>query len=189
MKKYVFAAAVMAVSMPLVVNAAGTPVAGKSFNLAGTVSLKSSGACYGIKFKGNGKVDPALQATTAVVTVGANDAVGGTFTWKNDTLMPGETLTSGTIKARVGNTFTLDYNDPLERKMAATALLMSASQNGQFFNVLWDNATIAAYSFKVTVDKAGSKITTAKEVATVNSTEGPCTAAATTTRIYKGPAI
>jgi len=188
MKKYVLAAAVMAASLPMVASAAGD-VKGKTFNLAGTVSLKSSGNCYGIKFKGNGKVDPALQATTSQVTVGANDGVGGTFTWKNDTLMPGTTLTSGTIKARVGNTFTLDYTDQNERKKAATALLVSASTNMQFFTVLWQNATIASYTFKATVDSAGTKITTSKEVATVNSTEGPCTAAATTTRIYKGSAI
>ena len=192
MKKLTIAALV-AFSLPMMAANAAAPadLKNRQYNLTGTLKLKSSGLCYGMKFKGSGKADPVLLPISATLLIGASDQAGGLTTWSLDSLMPvtvPATTFPGGIATRKGNKLTIAYAAP-EQKALALGLLTKASNvagpNASFQNLV-NNATVATYTVtKASTDAKGSKMKLT-DVSVVKSFDGPCVAEATVTRTFTG---
>ena len=178
--KKIALASLLALSMPVLVQAAPVDVSNKQYNMVGRISVHGSARCFG-RAASAGKVAPG--DIFASIKFGEIDEVGGTFEWFDDSLMVATTAT-GAILDRDGNKLTLEFTgqDALAAGSALFSLANIPPTSGEGGTVTVDKYSLTAKATKKSV------IVTESTSVNLNATNG-CTFKWTIKRKMKGESV
>ncbi|HSC75945.1 MAG TPA: hypothetical protein VLB90_06905 [Pseudomonadales bacterium] len=179
MKKIVVAS-LLALSLPMTLNATPVDVANKQYNMVGRISVHGTGKCYGHSASA-GKVAP--EDIYASISFGDVDETGGTFQWFDDSLMVATTA-NGDILERDGNKMTLQFTG--QNAQAAGSALFTLA-NIPPTSGAGGSVSVGKYSLTAVATKKSVTVTESTSMS-VNAASG-CTFTWTIKRKMKGNVV
>jgi hypothetical protein len=180
MKRFAIAG-LLALSLPLSLNAAPVDTTGKQYDMAGRISVHGTGKCYG-RSASAGKVSPV--DIFASIKFGDSDQAGGTFDWFNDTLMAPMFTDTGEIVERSGNKMTMIFTG--ENAQTAGSALFSIA-NIPPSSGAGNPVSVSAYSLTSVVTK--NKLTVTEKVSVGVDVPPYCSFKWTIKRKMKGDVV